>query len=242
MKTYRTIATSVGVLYILGTVAGILSVVVSAGLFDGADYLDKVAAHANQVTLGALLILVMGIALAMIPALLFPILKKLNEPLAVGYVIFRGALETLAYIGMATCWLLLLVLARQSAEVGAAAAAQLQGLGLLLVKANDPIMSNIVGIFFSLGALMLYYLLYQARLIPRWISVWGLLAGVLTLLPSLTALFGINLDILKFVMLPQEMVMAVWLIVKGFNLKGDSAVGAATTLPHVGAGIAPLHP
>ncbi|MEZ4726922.1 MAG: DUF4386 domain-containing protein [Caldilineaceae bacterium] len=242
MKRERAIATSVGVLYIIGTVAGILSVVVSAGLFDGADYLDKVAVHANQVTLGALLILVMGIALAMIPALLFPILKKLNEPLAVGYVIFRGALETLAYIGMATCWLLLLVLARQSAEFGAAAAAQLQGLGLLLVKANDPILSNIVGIFFSLGALMLYYLLYQARLIPRWISVWGLLAGVLTLVPSLTALFGINLDILKFVMLPQEMVMAVWMIVKGFNLKDDSAVGAATTQHSVGAGVAPLRP
>ncbi|MEZ4867040.1 MAG: DUF4386 domain-containing protein [Caldilineaceae bacterium] len=242
MKTYRTIATSVGVLYIIGTVAGILSVVVSAGLFDGADYLDKVAAHANQVTLGALLILVMGIALAMIPALLFPILKKLNEPLAVGYVIFRGALETLAYIGMATCWLLLLVLARQSAEFGAAAAAQLQGLGLLLVKANDPIMSNIVGIFFSIGALMLYYLLYQAQLIPRWISVWGLLAGVLTLVPSLTALFGINLDILKFVMLPQEMVMAGWLIVKGFNPIDDSAMEAVTTQNRVGTGIAPLRP
>ena len=242
MKTERTIATSVGVLFIIGTVAGILSVVVSAGLFDGADYLDKVAAHANQVTLGALLTLVMGIALAMIPALLFPILKKLNEPLAVGYVIFRGALETLAYIGMATCWLLLLVLARQSAEVGAAAAAQLQGLGLLLVKANDPIMSNIVGIFFSLGALMLYYLLYQASLIPRWISVWGLVAGVLTLLPSLTARFGINLDILKFVMLPQEMVMAVWMIVKGFNPIDDSAVEATATQPRVGTGVAPLRP
>ena len=242
MNTNRKIAISVGVLYIIGTVAGILSVIVSAGLFDGADYLDKVAAHANQVTLGALFILVMGIALAMIPALMFPILKKLNEPLAVGYVIFRGALETLAYIGMATCWLLLLVLARQSAAFGAAAAAQLQGLGLLLVKANDPILSNVVGIFFSLGALMLYSLLYQARLIPRWISVWGLLAGVLTLLPSLTALFGINLDILKFVMLPQEMVMAVWLIVKGFNLKADSAVEATATQPRVATGVAPLRP
>ncbi len=242
MNTNRKIAISVGVLYIIGTVAGILSVIVTAGLLDGADYLDKVATHANQVTVGALLILVMGIVLAMIPALLFPILKKLNEPLAVGYVIFRGALETLAYIGMATCWLLLLVLARQSAEFGAATASQLQGLGLLLLRAHDPIMSNIVGIFFSLGALMLYYLLYQARLIPRWISVWGLLAGVLTLLPSLTALFGINLDILKFVMLPQEMVMAGWMIVKGFNLNDDSPQEAVAPQRRVAADVAPLRP
>lgn len=217
MKTERTIATSVGVLFIIGTVAGILSVVVTWGLLDGPDYLDKVAANESRIIGGALLVLLMNIALAMIPALMFPILKRLNEPLAVGYVIFRGALETLTGTGIVVCWLLLLVVARQSAEFGAAAAAQLQGLGLLLVKAHDPIISNVMSIFFSLGALMLYYLLYQAQLIPRWISVWGLVAGVLTLVPSLTALFGINLDILKFVMLPQEMVMAGWLIVKGFN-------------------------
>lgn len=221
MKTERTIATSVGALFITGTVAGILSVVVTSGLLDGPDFLDKVAANAGRVIGGALLVLLMNVALAMIPALMFPILKRLNEPLAVGYVIFRGALETLTGTGIVVCWLLLLVVARQSAEFGAAAA-QLQGLGLLLVKTHDPILSNVMSIFFSLGALMLYYLLYQAQLIPRWISVWGLVAGVLTLIPSLTALFGINLDILKFVMLPQEMVMAGWLIVKGFNCSAST--------------------
>ena len=45
MKTDRTIATSVGVLFIIGTVAGILSVVVTWGLLDGPDFLDKVAAN-----------------------------------------------------------------------------------------------------------------------------------------------------------------------------------------------------
>lgn len=240
MKTERIIATSVGVLFIIGTVAGILSVVVTWGLLDGPDFLDIVAANANRVIGGALLVLVMNIALAMIPALMFPILKRLNEPLAVGYVIFRGALETLTGTGLVVCWLLLLVVARQSAEFGGTAVAQ--GLGMLLVKAHDPILSNVMGICFSLGALMLYYLLYQAQLIPRWISVWGLVAGVLTLVPSLTALFDINLDILKFVMLPQEMVMAVWLIVKGFNPINDSTVEAVATQHRVAANVAPLRP
>lgn len=248
MKTDRTIATSVGVLFIIGTVAGILSVVVTSSLLDGPDYLAKVAANESRIIWGALLVLLMNIALAMIPALLFPILKRLNEPLAVGYVIFRGALETLMGTGIVVCWLLLLVVARQAAALGAAATAQtqglgqLQGLGLLLIKAHDPIMSNVMSIFFSLGALMLYYLLYQAQLIPRWISVWGLVAGVLTLVPSLTALFGINLDILKFVMLPQEMVMAGWLIVKGFKPIADSTVQTTATQQRVGTGIAPLRP
>jgi hypothetical protein len=73
-------------------------------------------------------------------------------------------------------------------------------------------------IFFSLGALMLYYVFYQARLIPRWITVWGIVAGVLYLTAGLAAVSGINLDFLKYIMPPQEMVMAVWLIVKGFSL------------------------
>lgn len=217
MNTNRKIAIAVGVLFIVGTVAGILSVFIFGDLLSGPDYFNRVAANTSRVMAGALLVLVMNIALAMIPALMFPILRQLNEPLAVGYVIFRGALETLTGVSMVICLLLLTVMAGQSVASGVASAFSLQGVGLLLLRAHDPILSNIMGIFFSHGALMLYYLLFQAKLIPRWISVWGLVAAVLTLIPSLTALFGINLDLLKFVMLPQEMVMAGWLIVKGFN-------------------------
>lgn len=182
--------------------------------------------------------LTIRVALAMISALMFPVLKHLNEPLAVEYVIFCDALETLMGMSMVVCWLLLLVVAQQPAAFGGTAAAQ--GLAMLLVKVQAPIISNVMSICFSLGALMLYYLLVQARLIPRWISLWGLVAGVLTLLPSLTTLLGINLDILKFVMLPQEMVMAGWLIVKGFNPIADSAVEVAATQPRVATDVAPL--
>jgi hypothetical protein len=143
MKTDRAIATSVGILFIIGTVAGILSAVTLGGLLSGPDYLNVVAANTSRVMVGAICILVMNIVLAMIPALMFPVLKRLNEPLAIGYVIFRGALETLTGTGIVVCWLLLLVVARQAADFGAAAAAQLQWLGMLLVKAQDPIMSNV---------------------------------------------------------------------------------------------------
>jgi len=215
MDTNRKIATTVGILYIAGTVAGISSVFFTGGLLDGPDFLGKVTAHSTQAQFAALLILTMGIALAFIPVLMFPILKKLSEPLAIGYVIFRGALETLTYIGTAVCWLLLVGVARQYAESGAAAS-QLPGFGDVLVKAIDPI-SAIGSIVFSLGALMLYYLLYQANLIPRWISGWGVVAAVLYLAGGLIGVFGSSPVILLLAMLPQEMVMAVWLIVKGFN-------------------------
>jgi hypothetical protein len=215
--TNRKTAAIVGVLFIIGTVAGILSAVVMGGLLNAPDYLYKVASNSSQAMVAALLMLVMGIALAMVPAAMFPILKRQNEALAIGYVIFRGALETLTYVGIAICWLLLIVVAQQYVGSEPAAASQLPSLGMVLLKAQDQVIIAVQNIVFSLGALMFYYLLYQARLIPRWLSGWGLVAAVLYLVGGLIAVFSANPVILLLPMLPQEMVMAVWMIMKGFN-------------------------
>ncbi len=217
MNSDRKTAIIVGVLYIIGTVAGVLSVIVSWGLLDAPDYLNMVASNASRAMLTALLVLVMGLPLAMVPAMMFPILKRQNEALAIGYVIFRGALETLTYIATAICWLLLVVVAREYVDSGAVVTSQFGSLGILLVKAIDPIILAILDIVFSLGALMFYYLLYQARLIPRWLSVWGLIGAILYLTAGLIAVFSTHLVILLMPLALQEMVMAVWLIVKGFN-------------------------
>ncbi len=115
MNNYRKTATIVGILYIIGTVAGVLSVIVTGSILDGSDVVAKVAANPNQLTLGGLLVLTMGLALAMVPVLLFPIFRKINEVLAVGYVVFRGALETAAYMPLVGLWLLLVVLGREYA-------------------------------------------------------------------------------------------------------------------------------
>jgi hypothetical protein len=93
MKSIRSTAVVVGILYIVGTVSGVLSFAAYSGLLDGTDTLGQVAAHANRVRAGALCMLAMGVSLALIPAVLYPILRRLSRPLAIGYVIFRGALE-----------------------------------------------------------------------------------------------------------------------------------------------------
>ena len=99
-ETYRKTAGTVGVLYIIGTVAGVLSVVFTGSILGDPNYLVKVSANANQIITGALFVLIMGLALAMVPVVIFPILKKYNEVLALGYVVFRGALETVTYIAL----------------------------------------------------------------------------------------------------------------------------------------------
>jgi len=229
MSTNRKIAIIVGVLYIIGTVGGVLGMMVVGGRFlNTPDLLNMVAANASQVGLQALLVLVMGISLAMVPAMMFSILKRQNEALAIGYVIFRGALETFTYIATALCWLLLVVVARQYSDSGAAVASQFSSLGILLLKARDPILA-VQDIVFSLGALMFYYLLFQARLIPQWLSGWGLIGAILYGAVGLIYVFtGTTLVIVLMPLALQEMVMAVWLIVKGFNPSAGASLYAKT--------------
>ncbi len=221
MKTYRITAIIVGVLYIIGTVAGMLSVVFTQPVIDAQDYLAVVSANANNVTIGALLILSMGLALAMIPIVLFPLLKKFSEVLAIGYVVFRGALETATYLGMVVCWLLLVSSSEKYA--GTASGISFQNLGSLLLQVSDAIRLALI-IVFGLGAVILYCAFYQSNLIPRWLSIWGLIAIVMHLSTSFLDMFGLmdasmsgSTFLLNLPILLQEMVMAVWLIVKGFK-------------------------
>jgi hypothetical protein len=222
MNNYRKTASLVGVLYIIGTVAGILSVAASAPVRE-ATYLSSIAANPNQIVVAALFILLMGLALALVPILLFPLLKKYNEVLALGYVVFRGALETALYIGLTISWLMLIVLSQEYVKAEAPAASYFQTLGTLLLAGHEAL-NTVLIIVFSLNALMLYTVFYQSKLIPRWISIWGFIAILLHLTTAFLLLFGIVdsttspvLMVFNLLILVQEMVMAVWLIVKGFN-------------------------
>ncbi len=222
MNTNKKTAIIVGVLYIIGTVAGVLSVVVTGPILGDSDYLAKVAANANRLTIGTLLVLLMALALAMVPVMLFPIFRKINEILAVGYVVFRGALETMTYIAGVITWLFLLIVGREYVAAGAPDASYFKTLGALLRDGHDAI-SPILIIVFSLGALMLYFVFYQSKLIPRWISGWGFFAIIVHLATGFLIMFHLQspFSTINIVMNApialQEMVMAVWLIVKGFN-------------------------
>ena len=222
MNTNRMNAISVGVLYIIGTVAGILSVVLSTPILDGPDFLIKVSSNETRFVIAALFVLLMGLALAMVPVMLFPVFRKINEVLAVGYVVFRGALETVTYIASVIVLLFILVVGREYVAAGAPSASNLQILGSVLKEGKD-FLAPITGIVFSLGALMLYYVLYKSKLIPRWISGWGFVAILLHLASSFLIMFHLQTAfstsnmIMNSQIFLQEMVMAVWLIVKGIN-------------------------
>jgi hypothetical protein len=231
MNTYRNAARIVGVLFIIGTVAGILSVVFATPMLKDPVNLADITADETQFITGALCVLTMAVALAMVPVVMYPVARKFNETLALGYVVFRGALETVCYLIIVFSWLLLVTLGQAYAAAGSPDGSHYETLSTLLLDLGDVWINHINSLIWSLGALMFYVLLYRSRLIPRWLSGWGLIGTVLIIAVGLSGLFGSELAVLEFPLALQEMVMALWLIVKGFNASAFAAkpTGAATS-------------
>jgi hypothetical protein len=226
----RRAAAAVGVLYLIGTVAMVLSVVVTNGVLSGPAYVAQVAAQPNQLAIGALLLLAAGLSLALVPVVFWPVGKRYNETLAMGYVVFRSAIESVLYIVGALGWLLLIALSTQPD------AAPLAG----FVRTSETVMwDQVLAIPFVLGALMFYVLLYQSRLVPRWLSIWGLVGAALYIVAPLGSMFELSLGFFMAPLGLQEMVMAVWLIARGFDPAARAAESAGrTSMPRAAASAA----
>jgi len=221
MNTNRKTAIIVGLLFITATVSAV-SQFAFRGSLTAPDYLIEISANENQVIIAAFLDLIMIAAIFSIPVMLFPILKKHNENIARGYVVARVFEAVLLVVGTISL-LSLLTLSREFVMAGATDASHYKTLGALLLAACDWTLLIGGQIVFSLTALVLNYSLYQSRLIPRSISVWGLIGVPLMFASGVLVMFGLlspSSTISTVLMLPlalQEMVFAVWLIVKGFN-------------------------
>ena len=235
MNTYRMNAVIAGVLYFLGTVFGVLGAViggevlasiVSTKPLAGVDLLSLVAANSSRLTGGAFLTLLMGISLVAMTVFLYPIFRRDSKELAMGLVLFRGALEGTHYFVTVLSILSLVALGNEYIATGADSAA-LQSMGNVLYQFLD-FEAPVATIFFLIGATCLYLSFYRTRLIPRWLSVWGLIGVVPYLAYALLHFFHTDTGYgfyLQMVLAPQEMVMAIWLIIKGFN---PSAIASTT--------------
>jgi len=219
MNADRRMTTVAGVLIILGIIAGVLSVVPSV---EGGDYLTKVSSNKNQVLLGAcfqffLVPIYIGFALS-----LYPILKQYKENLAIGFVSFRVIAGVFQIVGVVSLPLFLF-LSQEFIKIEPSDAFYFETLGELLKLGRD--LANHLGVMLAtgIGNLMLYYILYKTKLIPNWLSLWGVLGNTLAMLSSFLILFG-YMDVISiafaFMTIPlvlQEVILSIWLIVKGFD-------------------------
>ncbi|MDD1774720.1 MAG: DUF4386 domain-containing protein [Methanobacterium sp.] len=221
MDSYRKTGIIVGLLFIVATVASILGSVALGSILDASNYLSSVSAHGNQMIIAVLLFLIAAISAVATSFMLFPILRRHIESLAMGYVVLR-TFENVFYV-VGTLSLLIILTLSQKYVTGAVDASYYQVLGTLMSALHDWAVLIGTLIFFGLGSLTLNYVLYQSRLIPRWLSLWGLIGAALVLVYGLVGIFGLGMGLtspfalLAMPIAAQEMVFAVWLIVKGFN-------------------------
>jgi len=208
-----------GALYIVGTVAGVLSI---APAVDATDYLLKASSNANQILFGALFQFIMTIAYVGFAITLYPILRKHMESLATGFLSFRiiaAVLNTIGFISL----LLILSLSQQYVKTGTPDSSYFQTLGDLLRSGRDFVNHVAMILATSVGGLMFYLLLFKTRLIPRWLSLWGFIGTIFTIFASILVMFHM-IDIitstylvLNLPLILLEIVLAIWFILKGFD-------------------------
>jgi hypothetical protein len=145
-------------------------------------------------------------------AILFITLRKQNEEIALtalGFYILEGAL--LAVSRMETFQLL-----RFSQEYATAASPALLTMGQIAYEAMEYTGNTLHMLAFCLGGILFYYLLNQSGVVPRWMSLWGLITTFPMLVGTLTQVFGYTIPFYFYVpYVPFELVIAIWILVKG---------------------------
>ena len=220
-KTGNKTARFVGALFLIAMAASLFGGTLIESILSAPDYFSAASENRSQLLIGIFLELINAISVVCIGALMFSLLKKQNENMARIYLSAR-VIEAVLCVAAVIMPLALIKL-----NAGALAAQDLQAAGALLIAARAGIMDALVMVFFCLGAALFYSLLYKSRLIPRLISVWGMIAVALVFAINIMGLVNttdINLTIKMSLALPiilNEVFLGIWLIVKGFNFKNQ---------------------
>lgn len=221
MSSNKTTARIAGVFYIAATVASSITVVIMTPMLGAPDVLAKIAANESQVMMAALLMLVDVVCVVGIGIVLYPILKRHIETLALGYAAAR-AIEGVLFTAYVVGILALVPLSQEFVKAGAPDASHFQTSGTVIVAAADWSFTFGLRLAFGLSALLLNYSLYRTRLVPRWLSGWGFVGAILIFALLLTEFFGLTVsEGSDFIIAVQEMVFAGWLIVKGFDFSAS---------------------
>ncbi|MFD1957005.1 DUF4386 domain-containing protein [Paenibacillus thailandensis] len=211
-----------GLLFISSFIFGILS---SVPELEHPDYLEKLSEIEVQVLVATFFQAAMAAAYASIAVALYPILKTYSKSLAAGYFGFRLIGAGFLFVGIGSL-LLLLWLSHRFAAAGPADSLCLELIAELLRRGRDIL--NHIGMIlpWSIGGLILYYCLYQIRLIPSWLSIWGMIGSVFTLVATLLLMLNIIelvspvYFILNAPIAICELILAALLIFRGFNSIG----------------------
>jgi hypothetical protein len=222
MNTNKKAAKIVGVLFILAAVSAVAGLKLYDPILKSPDYLINGSEHANQIILGALMELILVISAIGTATTMFPILRKYNETIALWHVCFRFLEAIVITIGIISI-LALLTLSREFIAVGTQDIESFHSSGIILKAIHD--WTFMLGPLFMLGinTIMYSYIFFKTKLVPRFLSILGITGATCVFICALLVMFGVidQISVLGGILaLPvaaNEMILAVWLIAKGFN-------------------------
>jgi hypothetical protein len=231
MSSPRKIAALAGAFFIIAAVAALAGLALYGPVLSDPRYIVTASGGDVRVLLGAFCEVILAIAVIGTAVTLFPVVRRQNEGIALGYV--AGRVVEAVVIVTGTISLLSVVTLRQDLAGSAGAnAASLVALGKALVAVHNWTFLFGPGLAIGVNTLMLAYLMYRSGLVPRFIAVLGLIGGPLVFASSAAVLFGLYAQlsvwgsIAAIPVFAWEMSLAVWLIAKGFNPSAIASLGA----------------
>jgi len=206
----------VGVVYLAGFVVGIGGNILIQSILGAPNHLATVSASSMTVAIGALLWLMAVAGDTAHGVLMFPVLKQHSERIAFGYLAAR--IVDAVFIAVMVLFLLLQIpLGSEYLKAAASNTFYLQALSTVSVQASQyayAIGMSAVG----LAGLMLNYVFYRTKLVPRVVAVWGLVGYAILLCGMVSEIPGSGLGLYSSI--PGglwEVFIGVWLIAKGFS-------------------------
>jgi hypothetical protein len=223
MKSSKKIARIVGVLFLAGMVVGMTGHILVESTLSMPDYLSAISGNSMKLAIGAILMLMTSIWDAAHGILMFPILKRHNEHLALGYLGFR--IFDAIFLAIQVLFVLLQLPIGDHYLKAGMESSNLQALSSLFIQGN--IYSYQIGmIALGLAGQMLCLMFYRVKLVPRFVAVWGLVGYMTILCGSVFEVLGFNLNFIHTI--PGglwELFIGVWLIVKGFRTSPIASAG-----------------
>ena len=216
MNSDRKIARNAGILFLVAMVTSLTGGGLLESIISAPDYLDLFYTRRTLASVGAFLEFINGFAVIGIVVLLYPVLKRYNRGMALGFAGFR-VIESLFCFTSAFLPLVLLAYIQDFPGNDPVIVSRVQSLGSHLIAARAQIAGLWIPLFFSLGALLFYYILFRSRLLPRYIAVWGIAGIVLILILNLLRIESEWGMLLALPIILNEIFMGSWLIMKGFN-------------------------
>lgn len=234
LQSDRRSAVIVGVLFLIALVLYLIGALIYGPSTGSDEFLDRAYPERTTVALGLLVEFVAVLAIPFIGYFMFPVLKRSSEALALAYAGLRS-LEAAFLIAIGGKRLALIDVSETHMDASESDGTGLQALGDSLIAEADRLFTLYV-LVFVVGALIFYALLYRARLVPRWLSLWGFASAawmlVGTVLAMLDTFSGFSGAVEAIFVLPlplNELALAFWLIFKGFDRRSPSSTAAVAT-------------